>query len=442
MKYRRIDMNKFNQVVYQMFIRDFTKEGTFKAAEERLGYVKDLGVTVIQLMPFHPIGVVGRKGTYGSPYAIQDYEKVSPDYGTLEDLKSFVSKAHSLGIRVVMDVVYNHTSRDSKLLDEHPGWFYRNKEGMLGNKIGDWADVYDLDHSKPELEDYLVSVIETYVKEYGIDGFRFDVCSLIPLSFYRLLRSRLDSINPDLIYIGEAVETRFVMDTWKMGYVGATQQELMDAGFDILYPYDILDQLFGYLEKRGKDEKLASRYLAQYKALFNLAEMSISKDKAHLCTIENHDQPRIASYSDDDVATRSLLAYSFFIKGMGFMMFGEELKIGGRLDFFEKETMDPTIYDQSYFDFVKKNIALKKREINDENQVTEMLDGDEGLLALMNFYPQGRYEIGLFPIDGVKRSYKLPVGIEGNYRDLLSGETVECQDGIVEISKPLILARD
>lgn len=433
-------MNKFNQVVYQLFVRDFTKEGTFKAAQEKLGYIKDLGATIIQFMPFHPIGTVGRKGTYGSPYAIQDYEKVSPDYGTLEDLKDFVDEAHSLGIKVVMDVVYNHTSRDSKLLNEHPEWFYKRPDGKFGNKIGDWADVYDLDHSNQDLENYLVSVLKTYVTKYGIDGFRFDVCSLIPLSFFRLLRSTLDPINPELIYIGEAVDTQFVMDTWKMGYVGATQQELMDNGFDILYPYDIWDQFRDYLNLRNEDKAKALKYLEQYKALYNLAEMSISKNKAHLCTIENHDQNRIASYSDNAIATKSLLAYSFFTKGMGFMMFGEELKNAQRLDFFEKETIDLTIKDKDYFDFTKLNIALKKREKNDENQVTQMLEGDEGLLALVNYYRDNDYEIGLFPIDGIERTYNLD-GFDGEYIDLLSSKEISIQGGSVKVTGPMILAK-
>lgn len=434
-------MNKFNQVVYQLFIRDFTEEGTFKAAQEKLQYIKDLGATIIQLMPFHPIGLVGRKGTYGSPYAIQDYEKVTPDYGTLDDLKDFVDKAHSLGIKVIMDVVYNHTSRDSKLLYEHPEWFYKRPDGDFGNKIGDWSDVYDLDHSNEDLENYLVNVLKIYTLVYGIDGFRFDVCSLIPLSFFRSLREILDPFfDSELIYIGEAVDNQFVMDTWKMGYVGATQQELMDNGFDILYPYDIWDKLKGYLDLRNQDRDKALKCLEQYKALFNLSEMSISKNKAHLCTIENHDQNRIASYSDNDTATKSLLAYSFFIKGMGFLMFGEELKATQRLDFFEKETIDLTIKDKNYFDFVKLNIALKKREKNDENQITQMLDGDEGLLALVNYYPNNDYEIGLFPIDGLERVYELK-GFDGDYIDLLSNKELTIQNGSIKVIGPMILAK-
>lgn len=318
-------MNIFDQVVYQVFIRDFTKEGTFKAAETKLEYIKSLGVTIIQLMPFHPIGVKGRKGTYGSPYAIQDYEKVTPDYGTLGDLKDFVSKAHALGLKVVMDVVFNHTSRDSRLLEEHPEWFYHNSKGEFANKVGDWADVYDLDHYKYGLDEYLVSVLKNYVVNYGIDGFRFDVCSLIPLSFYKKLRNELDPINKDIIYIGEAIDSSFVLYTWKVGFNADTQQELMDAGFNILYPYDIWQWLKGYLENRDTDREKAMMNLSQYRALYNLSIASIGVNKGHLLTIENHDQRRIASYSKNIEATKSLLAYSFFGKGTGFLMFGEEV---------------------------------------------------------------------------------------------------------------------
>lgn len=434
-------MNIFDQVVYQVFIRDFTKEGTFKAAETKLEYIKSLGVTIIQLMPFHPIGVKGRKGTYGSPYAIQDYEKVTPDYGTLGDLKDFVSKAHALGLKVVMDVVFNHTSRDSRLLEEHPEWFYHNSKGEFANKVGDWADVYDLDHYKYGLDEYLVSVLKNYVVNYGIDGFRFDVCSLIPLSFYKKLRNELDPINKDLIYIGEAIDSSFVLYTWKVGFNADTQQELMDAGFNILYPYDIWQWLKGYLENRDTDREKAMMNLSQYRALYNLSIASIGVNKGHLLTIENHDQRRIASYSKNIEATKSLLAYSFFGKGTGFLMFGEEVGNDKQLNFFEKEDVSLEIKDEDYFEFVKKNIALKRREKNKNIRTTEMLDEQGSLLALVNTYDEKDYEIGLFPLEGTKEIAILPDEYNGKYHDLLNDEEVEVSNGKIVVDKAMILSK-
>lgn len=111
-----------NKVIYQLFLTDFTSEGTFKAAEKKLGYLKELGIDIIQLLPFFPIGEKDRKGSLGSPYAIKDYRKVDPRIGSNEDCRHFVEKANSLGMKVIFDVVFHHTSSDSRLLNEHPSF--------------------------------------------------------------------------------------------------------------------------------------------------------------------------------------------------------------------------------------------------------------------------------------------------------------------------------
>lgn len=431
-----------SSVIYQMFIRDYTKEGTFKKAEEKLEEVRKLDVDIIQLLPFHPIGKIGRKGTYGSPYAIQDYEKVSEDLGTLEDLRSFVRKAHSLSMRVVMDVVFNHTSRDSKLLKTHPEWFYRNEKGEFANKVGDWSDVYDLNHSAKGLDEYLVSVLKKYVVEYGIDGFRFDVASLIPLDFYRLLRKTLDPIRDDLIYIGEAVDTAFLLESRSLGFVGNGQQELLDSGLDILYPYDIWQWFRGYLENQTSDHKKAMACLRQYEALFDLSQVSIAKDKNHVMSIENHDQRRLASYSKDRVKTMALLSYTFFPKGPAFLLMGEENLAEEQLDFFEKEDIDLNIKDRKYYDFLLTNIKIKRRKKNDSLLVTWMHERDDETLFLTNHYQDGSIELGVFPLGGKQSSIRLDKEYDGTYLDLLTQTEHTIKDGmLMDIDAPLILSR-
>lgn len=431
-----------SSVIYQMFIRDYTKEGTFKAAEEKLEEVSKLGVDIIQLLPFHPIGQKGRKGTYGSPYAIQDYEKVSKDLGTLDDLKHFVKKAHSLSLRVVMDVVFNHTSRDSKLLKTHPEWFYRNKDGEFANKVGDWADVYDLDHSVIGLDEYLVSVLKTYVTDYGIDGFRFDVASLIPLDFYRLLRKALDPIRKDLIYIGEAVDTCFLLQARSLGFTGNGQEELLGAGLDILYPYDIWQWFKGYLENKESDPVKAKIFLRQYEALFNLSQVSIAKDKNHVMSIENHDQRRLASYSEDLMKTKALLSYTFFAKGPAFLLMGEENLARKQLDFFEKEDIDLNIKNVEYYDFLKKNIQIKQRDKNRFLLVTWMHERDDETLFLTNHYQDGSVELGIFPLGGKIPSILLGNEYDGTYLDLITDKKHIVHDGVLEdVDAPLILTR-
>ena len=107
------EFDKFNSVVYELNIRQATEEGTFAAAEKYLPELKAMGVDIVWLMPISPIGVDGRKGTLGSYYSIIDYKAINPEFGTMEDFDHFLATAHDLGLKVIIDWVANHTSRDA-----------------------------------------------------------------------------------------------------------------------------------------------------------------------------------------------------------------------------------------------------------------------------------------------------------------------------------------
>ena len=143
-------------VIYSIYVRNHTPEGTFNAVIPDLDRIKALGTDIIWLMPIHPIGVKGKKGTLGCPYANRDYRSVNPEYGTMEDFRHLVDEIHARGMKCIIDVVYNHTSPDSTLTVEHPEFFYRKPDGQMGNKVGDWSDVVDLDYNCRELWDYQI----------------------------------------------------------------------------------------------------------------------------------------------------------------------------------------------------------------------------------------------------------------------------------------------
>ena len=110
-------------VLYEVNVRQYTKEGTFKAFEKHLPRLKELGVDILWFMPVYPIGEVERKGELGSYYSIRDYKAINPEFGNIEDFQSVVDKAHELGFRVILDWVANHTSRDHGWIAEHPEWY-------------------------------------------------------------------------------------------------------------------------------------------------------------------------------------------------------------------------------------------------------------------------------------------------------------------------------
>ena len=149
-----------NALIYQVYIRNHTEEGSFRALEADLPRIRALGTDIIHLLPIHPVGVEGKKGSLGCPYANRDYRSVNPDYGTMEDFRHLVDEMHAQGMKCIIDVVYNHTSPDSTLRREHPEFFYRTPEGGFGNRFGDWSDVIDLNYDVRGLWDYQIETLK------------------------------------------------------------------------------------------------------------------------------------------------------------------------------------------------------------------------------------------------------------------------------------------
>ena len=148
------------KLIYSVFVRNHTKEGTFRALIPDLDRIRSLGADIIWLLPIHPIGEVNRKGSLGSPYAIRDYRAVNPEYGDLSDLRALADAVHEKGMRLMIDVVYNHTSPDSVLWKEHPEFFYKKPDGNPGNHVGEWTDVIDLEYTNKALWDYQIETMK------------------------------------------------------------------------------------------------------------------------------------------------------------------------------------------------------------------------------------------------------------------------------------------
>ena len=189
-------------VVYEVFPRAFSPEGNLAGVTSRLDHVRDLGATVVWLMPIHPIGLEKRKGTYGSPYSIRDFHAVNPDYGTPEDLKRLVSEAHARGLKVILDVVANHTSWDSVMMAT-PELYVRDAQGRVQPPNADWSDVAKLDYANPKTRAYMIDMMSHWLRDYGVDGFRCDVAGLVPTDFWEEARPKLEAIRPDLFLLAE-----------------------------------------------------------------------------------------------------------------------------------------------------------------------------------------------------------------------------------------------
>ena len=183
-------------VIYEVYLRSFSPEGTFHALEHRLPELRDLGATVLWLMPVHPVGTVKRKGSLGSPYSIADYYSVNPEFGSLDDFRSLVEATHRHGLKIIIDLVANHTAWDNPLMRTNPGWYTTDSTGGIIPPNSDWTDVADLDYSNREMREWMMEMMEYWVSDVGIDGFRCDVAEMVPTDFWEEARRRLDAIKP------------------------------------------------------------------------------------------------------------------------------------------------------------------------------------------------------------------------------------------------------
>ncbi len=414
------------QVIYSLYVRSHTPEGTFRAVIPDLDRIRALGVDIIWFLPIHPIGVQGKKGSLGCPYANRDYRSVNPAYGTLEDFRALVDAIHARGMKVLIDVVYNHTSPDAVLFQEHPEFYYRDAQGRPGNQYGDWADVIDLDYAVPALWDYQIESLRYWA---GIvDGFRCDVATLVPLPFWRAARKAVAEVNPRCIWLAETVHRSFGALARRLGLPASRDSEAYDA-FDIEYDYDIREVFDAVLRKQAP--------LSQWIDLLEYQEAVYPENYNKLRCLENHDQPRIASVirEESDLVNHTALLY--FLKGTTLLYAGQEWADTHQPSLFEQEPIDRhTGRDLS-------PLLRRLREIKGRFSPEDAFWGaadDDRRIALLR---RGRFA-GVFSLDSRAGEVRLPEKLEipdGDYTDLIGGETVSVRGGrLVCSGRPLIFA--
>lgn len=182
-------------VIYEVNVRQHSSEGTFNAVTKDIPRIKELGADILWIMPINPIGVKNRKGTLGSYYSVKNYVTVNPEFGSLADFKNLVKTAHSMGQKVIIDWVANHTSWDHQWITEHPEYYEKDSSGKIITQY-DWSDVAKLNYKNNDLRKEMIDAMKYWVSECDIDGFRCDVAFLVPADFWVQARKELQAIKP------------------------------------------------------------------------------------------------------------------------------------------------------------------------------------------------------------------------------------------------------
>ena len=196
-RYARQDPGWMNKVtIYELWLNAFSKEGTLRGAIPGLQRIADLGANVIYLGP-----IAKRSETpEASPYSIADYSAIDPQYGNDQDLHDFVSAAHKLGLKVMLDIVYYHSAPDSVMM-KIPNFFVKTADGKIAR--GFWPQPLP-DYDNPQVRKYLIESLLHWVRDFKVDGFRCDVGAGVPVSFWDEARKALDQVNPDVIMLSES----------------------------------------------------------------------------------------------------------------------------------------------------------------------------------------------------------------------------------------------
>ncbi len=422
-----------NEVMYQIFVRNFSKEGTFSAVIPQLDRIRDLGVSVIWFAPIHPIGKKARKGSLGSPYAISDYRAINPEYGTMEDFRKVVSEIHSRGMKCIIDVVYNHTSPDSVLVREHPEWFYHKPDGSFGNHVGDWTDIVDLDYENRDLWEYQIETLKMWAEI--VDGFRCDVAPLLPLEFWKEAREKVEQVRPGCLWLSESVEPEFITHMRELGLNALSDSEIFQA-FDLSYEYDIYHYLTDYLAGR--------RHLQEYAEAINRQEYTYPDNYVKLRFLENHDQVRAHFLFPDEKALRNATAFLFFQKGMTLLYAGQEYGENHLPSLFDKDYTGYNEKGADHFtelsDLIRSLSEIKKRPIfQDSCYRTKAMENDMICCAHQKL---GNTALGIFSLSG--RAGTIPVSLpDGVYTNSVDGRRVEiCHGMLSTVGEPIILFYD
>ena len=415
-------------VIYQVFPRNHGTTGQLRDITADLDRIVALGVDVLFLMPVHPIGVEGRKGSQGSPYAISDFRVLNPELGTDEDFDTLVAAAHDAGLKVIIDVVFNHTSPDSVLVAEHPEFFHRDADGRPMTSVPEWHDIIDPAHPDPDLTRYLIDCLELWVRR-GVDGFRCDVASFVPVEFWLQARSELARLKPGLLWLAESVSPDWVSRRRAMGRPAASDSELFEA-FDISYQYD----LFSIWQAAVDGQVGVGRVLEILRWQYG----SWRPNAAKLRFVENHDQYRIMYFAPSREQALAWTAFMACAPGPLMIYAGQEAGARKWPSLFEP---DPVAWgDYELSGFVSAVASLKKHPaqldgafwvLADEPCIqvawSSMLDG--GLLAPVTEDGTGLY--GVFNVGGAVG--RVPVQLpDGDYTDLLSAAVVTVTGGQVD----------
>ena len=395
--------------IYEVNVRQFSKEGTFKAVEKELPRLKRMGVETLWFMPITPIAQKNKKGTLGSQYAAQDYTSINPEFGTLEDFKSVVNEAHKMGFKVIIDWVANHTGWDHVWTKTHPDFYLMDPKTNDFQIASGMDDIIELNYQNPKMREAMIEAMKYWVRETDIDGFRCDLASWVEVDFWQQAKPEVETIKP-LFWLGEYDE----LDNPDYATV-----------FDASYSWKWMHLTKEFYQKKLPITDLTN-LLSQYSAIGNKSM------RAWFTT--NHDENTWngTEYEKYGEMAKALAVFSATWNGVPLMYNGQELPLlNKRLEFFEKDPI-PWNGENKLENFYKKLFELKSKNPalrgGDDQATTQFLktsapdqvlaylrkNGNDEVLVILNLSDAQHLKVQI-----------LDETVKGKFKSIFSGLTTD-----------------
>ena len=374
-------MNQGN--IYEVNIRQYTKEGTFKAFAKHLPRLQKMGVQTIWFMPIQPISKFGRKGSLGSYYAVASYTDINPEFGTLADFNATVDQAHALGMKVLIDYVPNHSGADHPWLTTHPDFYEKDSTGKP-TYTADWSDTRELNFNNLVMQDSMINTMKYWLNATKIDGFRVDVAWGVPYSFWNKCIPALKNIR-NIYFLAEADDAK-----------------LHETGFDATYTWKEFHVL--------NDIAAGKKDILSLDTVLQNINKEFMQGAQRLYFTSNHDEN---SWNKADYATMPGAIHTPFAvftqtydRTMPLIYSGQEEPVLRPLAFFEKDSIEFNKYERANFyttllKLRKSNTAFadnanfKRLKVNLPEKIMayERTNGQDKVVVVLNLSNQPQQAI-------------------------------------------------
>ncbi|MDP4149334.1 MAG: alpha-amylase family glycosyl hydrolase [Bacteroidota bacterium] len=391
--------------IYEVNVRQYTPEGSFKAFAPNLDRLKAMGVQTLWFMPINPISRVDRKGTLGSYYAVSDYDAVNPEFGTLADFKELVRLIHQKGMKVIIDWVPNHTGADHRWLKAHPDFYTKDSTGNAAIPFG-WSDTRQLDYSNRIMQDSMIASMRFWITQTNIDGFRCDVAWNVPGSFWTRCIGQL-----------RAMKNVFMLAEGDKSY-------LPRSGFDAVYAWD----MFHMMAKIAAGERPAFALDSIRRAYDTL----YPKNALELNFTSNHDENswNKADYGLFPGASHAPFAVlAMTLPGVPLVYSGQEEPVLRPLSFFEKDTIVFGKFERAEFYSHLLNLRANNPALASNASFRKLSSGTNASVYSYLREGGGKRVLVILNLSASDANYLIPISLHGIWHEVFTGTAMEIGTG-------------